>query len=202
MARLGEARRGRGGEGWPVGSGCKLGMPMTMRQRCTARRSRSSACCGRSSTTAFAVHGAVYEPFAGSGTTIIAAEKSGRRCFGMEIDPRYCDVIVSLGENLAIGGLFTLASPAGVRLPAGGGHDLGDGRPLRTAQHVDQQRLLGALARAPGGLTWLARLAQDGVYIETRMGFDVDGVEIKARLDFGAKAIDWRGLFKNAGIAP
>jgi hypothetical protein len=43
---------------------------------------------------------------------------------------------------------------------------------------------------------------QDGVYIETRIGFDVDGVEIKARLDFGAKAIDWRGLFKNAGVAP
>ena len=43
---------------------------------------------------------------------------------------------------------------------------------------------------------------QDGVYIETRIGFDVDGVEVKARLDFGAKAIDWRGLFKNAGVAP
>lgn len=43
---------------------------------------------------------------------------------------------------------------------------------------------------------------QDGVYIETRMGFDVDGVEIKARLDFGAKAIDWRGLLKNVGVAP
>ena len=42
---------------------------------------------------------------------------------------------------------------------------------------------------------------QDGVYIETRMGFDVDGVEVKARLDFGAKAIDWRGLYKNAGVA-
>jgi phage major head subunit gpT-like protein len=41
---------------------------------------------------------------------------------------------------------------------------------------------------------------QDGVYIETRMGFDVDGVEIKARLDFGAKAIDWRGLHKNPGV--
>jgi hypothetical protein len=40
---------------------------------------------------------------------------------------------------------------------------------------------------------------QDGVYIETRQGFDVDGVEIKARLDFGAKAIDWRGLQKNVG---
>jgi len=42
---------------------------------------------------------------------------------------------------------------------------------------------------------------QEGVYIETRMGFDVDGVEVKARLDFGAKAIDWRGLYKNSGIA-
>ncbi|HKK23049.1 MAG TPA: hypothetical protein VJ947_05130, partial [Pseudohaliea sp.] len=40
---------------------------------------------------------------------------------------------------------------------------------------------------------------QQGAYIESRNGFDVDGVEIKARLDFGAKAIDWRGLYKNAG---
>ncbi|MBF0583894.1 MAG: peptidase U37 [Magnetococcales bacterium] len=40
---------------------------------------------------------------------------------------------------------------------------------------------------------------QNGVYIENRTGFDVDGVEIKARLDFGAKAIDWRGLYKNPG---
>ena len=41
---------------------------------------------------------------------------------------------------------------------------------------------------------------QDGVYIETRMGFDVDGIEIKARLDFGAKAIDWRGMYENPGV--
>ncbi|KJS40390.1 MAG: hypothetical protein VR70_05845 [Rhodospirillaceae bacterium BRH_c57] len=40
---------------------------------------------------------------------------------------------------------------------------------------------------------------QEGVYIETRMGFDVDGVEVKARLDFGAKAIDWRGMQKHTG---
>ena len=40
---------------------------------------------------------------------------------------------------------------------------------------------------------------QQGAYIETRNGFDVDGVEIKCRLDFGAKAIDWRGLYKNTG---
>jgi len=41
---------------------------------------------------------------------------------------------------------------------------------------------------------------QDGVFIETRNGFDVDGLEIKARLDFGAKAIDWRGIHKNPGV--
>lgn len=40
---------------------------------------------------------------------------------------------------------------------------------------------------------------QNGVYIETRQGFDVDGMEIKARLDFAAKAIDYRGLYKNVG---
>jgi hypothetical protein len=40
---------------------------------------------------------------------------------------------------------------------------------------------------------------QEGVYTESRMGFDVDGMEIKARLDFAAKAIDFRGLVKNTG---
>ena len=38
---------------------------------------------------------------------------------------------------------------------------------------------------------------QQGLYTETRVGFDVDGVEIKVREDVGAKAIDWRGLYKN-----
>ena len=40
---------------------------------------------------------------------------------------------------------------------------------------------------------------QQGVYIETKQGFEVDGVEIKARMDFGAAALDYRGLQKNAG---
>ena len=42
---------------------------------------------------------------------------------------------------------------------------------------------------------------QNGVYIETRTGFEIDGVEVKARLDFGAKAIDWRGFYKDPGAA-
>ena len=35
-----------------------------------------------------------------------------------------------------------------------------------------------------------------GVYLETKDGWEIDGVEFKARLDFGAKAIDFRGLVK------
>ena len=43
----------------------------------------------------FAPHGAVIvEPFGGSGTTLIAAEKLGCSAFLMELDPKYCDVIV------------------------------------------------------------------------------------------------------------
>jgi DNA modification methylase len=37
---------------------------------------------------------AVYEPFLGSGTTLAAAEMTERVCYGMEIDPKYCDVVV------------------------------------------------------------------------------------------------------------
>ena len=38
--------------------------------------------------------GLVYDPFAGSGTTLIAAERLGRRCHAMEIDPRYVEVAI------------------------------------------------------------------------------------------------------------
>lgn len=36
----------------------------------------------------------VYDPFLGSGTTMVAAHQLVRRCYGMEIDPKYCQVIV------------------------------------------------------------------------------------------------------------
>jgi len=43
---------------------------------------------------------AVLDTFLGSGTTLIAAEQLGRKCYGMEISPQYCDVIVKRWENL------------------------------------------------------------------------------------------------------
>jgi ParB-like chromosome segregation protein Spo0J len=42
----------------------------------------------------------ILDPYLGSGTTMIAAEQLGRKCYGMEISPAYCDVIVKRWENL------------------------------------------------------------------------------------------------------
>lgn len=42
----------------------------------------------------------VIEPFCGSGTTLIACEQLDRVCYGMELDPKYCDVILQRYINL------------------------------------------------------------------------------------------------------
>jgi DNA modification methylase len=41
----------------------------------------------------------LYEPFLGTGTTLIACEKLNRKCYGMELDPKYCDVIIKRWEE-------------------------------------------------------------------------------------------------------
>ena len=79
---------------------------------------------------------------------------------------------------------------------------------IRTLAPISEPRLDAAsetawyLAASPNQIDTIEYAyleGQQGAYIETRNGFDVDGVEIKCRLDFGAKAIDWRGLYKNSG---
>ena len=79
---------------------------------------------------------------------------------------------------------------------------------IRTLSPLSEPRLDAAsatswyLAASPNQIDTIEYAyleGQQGAYIETRNGFDVDGVEIKCRLDFGAKAIDWRGLYKNPG---
>lgn len=42
----------------------------------------------------------VYEPFTGSGTTMVAAHQLNRKCYGMELDPKYCQVIIDRMRKL------------------------------------------------------------------------------------------------------
>lgn len=41
----------------------------------------------------------VLDLFLGSGSTLIAAHKTGRKCYGMELDPKYCDVIIKRWQD-------------------------------------------------------------------------------------------------------
>ena len=45
--------------------------------------------------------GIVLDAFAGSGTTLVAAERTGRKGYGIELDPKYCDVIVKRLDQVA-----------------------------------------------------------------------------------------------------
>jgi DNA modification methylase len=41
----------------------------------------------------------IYDPFLGSGTTLMAAERAGRLCCGLELDPKYVDVIIGRWQD-------------------------------------------------------------------------------------------------------
>ena len=49
------------------------------------------------------------------------------------------------------------------------------------------------------GLEYAYLQGSEGPQTESRAGFEVDGVEVKVRLDFGAAFLDWRGWYANAG---
>jgi hypothetical protein len=63
----------------------------------------------------------------------------------------------------------------------------------------DQAWYLAAAPELIAGLEYAYLEGNEGPQIETRNGFDVDGVEIKVRLDYGAGWIDHRGWFRNDG---
>lgn len=60
----------------------------------------------------------VIDFFGGSGSTLIAAEMSGRRCYTMELDPKYCDVIVNRYVKLT-GNIGVTLERGGEMLPYG-----------------------------------------------------------------------------------
>lgn len=58
------------------------------------------ALCGRAIKTSSRIGESILDVFGGSGSTLIAAEQLNRRCYMMELDPHYCDVIISRWEKL------------------------------------------------------------------------------------------------------
>ena len=79
----------------------------------------------------------VLDLFGGSGSTLIAAEQTGRRAFLMELDPLYCDVIVQRWEKFAGRKAERLAS----------GRDLGEhpgGNGAGDTNHESDQQMLVA----------------------------------------------------------
>ena len=97
----GEGRFGRGAQGWygpnNATSVFEFPKPSRSEEHPTMKPVSLVAAMLTNSTQPDEI---VYEPFMGSGTTLIAATGLGRRCFGIEIDPIFCDVIISRWEKL------------------------------------------------------------------------------------------------------
>ena len=54
----------------------------------------------------------ILDSFGGSGTTLLVAEKNGRKAYLMELDPKYCDVIVKRWEDFTGKKAELLQSPS------------------------------------------------------------------------------------------
>lgn len=94
-------RLGRGGTGWygdnRQTSVFEIDRPRSSRDHPTMKPPELIESMLRNSSRRA---GIVLDPFAGSGSTLIAAERTGRRARVLEIDPRYCDVVVARYEAL------------------------------------------------------------------------------------------------------
>ena len=106
----------------------------------------------------------VLDPFGGSGSTLIACEKTGRQARLVELDPKYCDVIVQRWQDWA-GGTATLEGDgrsyeeiAAGRGGPSGGVGSGCGSVGLPDDAVDGAAALGAgLLGRPRGCGWLRR---------------------------------------------
>lgn len=117
----------------------------------------------------------------------------------MNLMPKYLAAPVAL--RLAVQKLYAAITPASTSnaVPAA----------ITALQPIFEPRLDSASATAfyvfadPSAVDTIEYCyleGQEGMYFETQMGFEVDGIKFKARHDFGAGVIDYRGMAKNVGV--
>ena len=97
----GKGRLGRGSAGWYGGNSqtwvLEVPRPCASREHPTMKSPELLETFLRISTRRGAV---VLDPFAGSGSTMVASERLGRSARLIELDPRYCDVTIERFERL------------------------------------------------------------------------------------------------------
>lgn len=95
-----EGRRGRGGKGWygdnSQVSVLKVPKPKRSDDHPTMKPIELVEMCLKNSTAPGHV---VFEPFSGSGTTLLACERLQRRCYAIELDPRFVQVAIERWEK-------------------------------------------------------------------------------------------------------
>lgn len=80
---------------WEISNLCAFGKSKDEDTRTEHSTQKPLECMVRPIRNNTAKGEGVYDPFLGSGTTLIAAEKLDRICYGVELSPTYCDVIVN-----------------------------------------------------------------------------------------------------------
>ena len=109
----GGGRRGRGHRGWygrnNAGTLFEVPRPRVSADHPTAKPVALITAMLKNSSRTGAI---VYDPFLGSGSTLVAADLLDRRCYGIELDPRYVDVVVRRWERLS-GRTAVLEAPRG-----------------------------------------------------------------------------------------
>jgi DNA modification methylase len=92
----GEGRRGRGGERWHGDNSQTTVFPFDKPSRNTEHPTmKPVALIDAMLKNSLPPGGIVFDPFGGSGSTLIAAHDRGCRAFCVELDPRYADVILT-----------------------------------------------------------------------------------------------------------
>lgn len=125
---------------------------------------------------------------------------------------------LAMRHQVGIGGGLIAVTPAYLVVPAEletGAEQLvtqirpiqvGDVNPFSTLVGIVVEPRLPAygwyMVASPGeidGLEFCYLAGQPGPQVEARLGFDVDGLETRIRLDYGGGFVDWRGWYYNAG---